>query len=182
MTGGRPRVTLPAMRTATGTISVFTFKDGILARAAHDLALRMERFAVTLDGERVTAVMPLEGLVVVGPVEGGVVRADRYDAGQRAEVERTMHTDVLRSARHPTARYTGHAIPDSGGLHVEGRLELGGRTATLSFDVRRDGDVYRARFEMPPSRWGIQPYKALLGAIKLKDNVRIELALTESTV
>jgi len=167
------------MRTATGTISVFTFKDGILARAAHDLALRMEPFQVTLDDDRVTAVMPLEGLRVIGPVEGGVVQADRYDAAQRAEVERTMHTSVLRSARYPTAGYAGRASPVGDGFHVDGQLELAGRTATLSFDVRRDGDVYRARFEIPPSRWGIQPYKALLGAIKVKDSVRIELALTE---
>jgi YceI-like protein len=168
------------MRTAKGTISVFTFKDGILARAAHDLALRMERFEIALDGDRVTAVMPLEGLEVLGPVEGGVLRAEKYDDAQRAEVERTMHTDVLRTARYPTARFAGRAIPEGNGFHVDGQLELAGRTTTLSFDVRRDGDVYRARFDMPPSRWGIQPYKALLGAIKLKDNVRIELALTEN--
>jgi polyisoprenoid-binding protein YceI len=168
------------MRTAEGTISVFTFKDGILARAAHDLALRMQRFEVTLDGDRVTAVMPLEGLEVLGPVENGAVRADRYDAAQRAEVEQTMHNEVLHSARNPTARFTGRAIADGTSFHVDGQLELAGRTATLTFDVRRDGDVYRARFEIPPSRWGIAPYKALLGAIKLKDNVRIELALTET--
>jgi len=149
------------MRTAKGTISVFTFKDGILARAAHDLALRMNQFQITLDGDRVTAVMPLEGLEVLGPVEGGVVQADRYDANQRAEVERTMHTDVLHSARYPTARYAGRAIAEGGGFHVDGQLELAGRTTTLSFDVRRDGDVYRARFEIPPSRWGIQPYVAI---------------------
>jgi len=168
------------MRTAKGTISVFTFKDGILARAAHDLALRMEQFDVTLDGDHITAVMPLEGLAVLGPVEGGVVRAERYDAAQRADVERTMHAEVLHSARSPEARFAGRAIADGAGFHVDGQLELAGRTATLAFDVRRDGDVYRARFEIPPSRWGIAPYKALLGAIKLKDSVRIELALTES--
>ncbi len=167
------------MRTAKGTISVFTFKDGILARAAHDLALRMERFELALDGDRVTAVMPLEGLEVVGPVEGGVVRPERYDASQRAEIERNMHSEILRSAHYPTARFAGRASAAGDGFHVDGQLELAGRTTTLSFDVRRVGDVYRARFEMPPSRWGIQPYKALLGAIKLKDNVRVELALVE---
>ena len=168
------------MRTAKGTISIFTFKEGILARAAHDLALRLDQFQITLDGDRVSAVMPLEGLQVLGPVEGGVVQADRYDAAQRAEVARTMHTDVLHSGRYPTARYAGRAVAESGGFHVDGQLELAGRTTTLSFDVRRDGDVYRARFEIPPSRWGIPPYKALLGAVKLKDSVRIELALTET--
>ena len=168
------------MRAATGTISVFTFKDGILARAAHDLALRLDRFEITLDGDRVTAVLPLEALTVIGPVEGGVVRTDRYDAAQRDEVEATMHAQILRTARHPTARFAGRAVPQGTGFEVSGQLELAGRTATLSFDVHRDGDLYRARFEIPPSRWGIAPYKALLGAIKLKDVVRIELALSDA--
>jgi polyisoprenoid-binding protein YceI len=169
------------MRTARGTITVFTFKDGILARAAHDLALRMEPFEVALDGDRVTAVMPLEELAVLGPVEGGVVRAEQYDDARRAEVEQTMHTEVLRTARYPMARFAGRASADGGGFHVDGQLELAGRTTTLAFDVHHDGGTYRARFEIPPSRWGIQPYKALLGAIKVKDSVRIELALIEDT-
>jgi hypothetical protein len=168
------------VRAAKGTISVFTFKDGILARAAHDLALRLDRFEITLDGDRVTAMLPLEALSVVGPVEGGVVRADRYDAAQRDEVEGTMHAQILRTARNPTARFTGRALPQGTGFEVSGQFELAGRTATLSFDVHRDGDLYRARFEIPPSRWGIAPYKALLGAIKLKDVVRIELALSDA--
>jgi hypothetical protein len=32
---------------------------------------------------------------------------------------------------------------------------------------------------MQPTRWGIAPYRAMLGAIKLKDVVRIEAVLEE---
>ena len=167
------------MRTARGTISVFTFKDGLLARAAHDLALRLDRFEIALDGENLTATLPLEALAVIGPVERGAIRADQFDAARRGEVERTMHAEVLHSDRHAAARFTGKAAATADGFAVAGALELAGRSAPLSFAVRRDGDVYRARFDLQPSRWGIAPYKAMLGAIKLKDNVRVELALEE---
>jgi hypothetical protein len=63
---------------------------------------------------------------------------------------------------------------------VAGELQLAGRGQPLAFDVRNDGGTYRAEFELKPSHWGIAQYRALLGAIKLKDAVRVELALTES--
>jgi hypothetical protein len=168
------------VRHGHGTVAVFTFKDGILARAAHDLVLGFEEVAVALDGEAVTADFPLRALKVVGPVEGGALRADLYDAGQRREVEQTMHDQVLHSDRHPHARFTGRAIARPTGFEVDGQLELAGRSAPLAFAVQREGDRYRARFELQPSRWGIAPYKALFGAIKLKDLVRIELAFSET--
>ena len=167
------------MRQAQGTIEVFTFKEGLLARAAHDLALRFEEFAVALDGEAVSAHFPLRALKVMGPVEGGAIRADLYDAGQRREVEQAMHGQVLLSARHPSARFIGRAIASPIGFEVSGRLELVGQSAPLDFSVQREGDLYRARFEIQPSRWGIAPYKALFGAIKLKDLVRVELRLAD---
>jgi hypothetical protein len=33
---------------------------------------------------------------------------------------------------------------------------------------------------MQPSKWGVGQYKALLGAIRVKDVVRIELSLQET--
>ena len=174
------------MRRAKGTISVFTFKEGILARAAHDLALHTQRFDIALDGEQVTATLPLAALVVIGPVEGGVIRAELYDAGRRAEVEQAMHSEVLHTARNPTARFDGRAVARGAGFVVTGRLSLAGQNAPLAFDVIEDsvgdgGHGYRARCERQPSRWGIAPYKATLVAIRLKDVIRIELALTEET-
>jgi hypothetical protein len=167
------------VRKGQGTIHVLTFKDGILARAAHDLQLRLQRFEVALDGERVTADLDLRSLAVEGPVEGGAVRRDRYDAPTRAEVERAMHGEVLHTGRHPVARFTGHARPQGEGFAVEGQLDLAGRTAPLAFDVRGDGGTYRAAFELRPSRWGIPQYRALLGAIRVQDRVRILLALQD---
>jgi hypothetical protein len=74
------------VRRARGTIDVFTFKDGLLARAAHDLALRCDQLDAALDGQSVTATVPLAAIAVIGPVEGGVVRGDLYDDGKRCEI------------------------------------------------------------------------------------------------
>src|SRR5699024_3376872 len=60
-----------AMSTAHGTLQVFTFKEGILARAAHDLRLSLERFQVSLDQDTLSAAFETASLRVDGTMRGG---------------------------------------------------------------------------------------------------------------
>ncbi len=172
-----------AMRQATGSIRVFTFKEGLMSAVAHDLRLRLRNFEITLDDTQVKAVFDLKSLLVEGPIENGVLQAERYTDGKRADVEKAMHDEVLHTSKHPQALFTGSATPSNAGgagYHVAGQLELAGQREPLSFEVRSEHGSYRAEFELQPSRWGISQYKALFGAIKLKDFLRVELALTEA--
>ena len=168
------------MRTATGKIQVFTFKEGVLSAAAHDLRFRLERFDVRLDGESVEGELDLTSLKLDGPVRDGTVRVDEYDTGKRAEVERAMHTEILHTANHPVARFSGRALPRGDGFAVTGALELAGQSASLGFDVSSEEGRYRARIALRPSRWGLPQYKAMVGTIRLKDEVRVDLDLVEA--
>jgi polyisoprenoid-binding protein YceI len=168
------------MRRAKGTIHVFTFKEGVLSAVAHDLRLHVDQFAITLEGEAVTAELDLKSIHLDGPVRDGVVNTDEYDAGKRADVEKAMHEDILHTNANPKSRFTGRALPQGDGFKVSGDLDLCGKTAPLAFDVSNAGGIYKAAFEFQPSRWGIAQYKAMLGAIKLKDVIRIEIALTDA--
>ena len=168
------------MRRAKGTIHVFTFKDGLLSAVAHDLCLRIDQFVITLEGTAVHGEFDLKSLHLDGPVRDGVVHPEEYDAGKRADVEKATHQDVLHTDKHPTARFSGQAAPQGAGFAVSGELELAGRNAPLAFEVREEGGTYRARIDLVPSRWGIAEYKALLGAIRLKDRVRIEIELSDA--
>jgi polyisoprenoid-binding protein YceI len=168
------------MRTAKGTIHVFTFKEGVLSRAAHDLQFRLERFDIGLEGETLEAEFQLASLKLDGPVRDGRVREHEYDAGERAAIERAMHVDILRTARHPVARFRGQAVARGDGFAVSGELELAGQTAPLAFEVHSDAGRYHARISIHPSRWGLPQYKALFGTIRLKDELRVQAALVES--
>jgi polyisoprenoid-binding protein YceI len=168
------------MRRAKGAIHVFTFKEGLLSSVAHDLRIRLEKFDITLDGEAIRCDFDLSSLHVDGPVENGEVNLNGYDASKRADVERAMRNDVLHTDKHPTASFTGLARPKGGGFTVSGSLALAGRQAPLEFEVKNGGNTYKAQIELQPSRWGVEQYKALLGAIRLKDMVRIEFVLSDA--
>jgi len=167
-----------SVRRAIGTIHVFTFKEGLLAGAAHDLRLRFQRFTCELDGESLTVAIDLNTLRVDGPVRDGVVQSGEYDARRRAEIERAGQRDVLRADRFPTAVFTGQALPRAGGYDVRGTLALAGREASLAFTMEEASSAYRGSFELRPSRWGIAAYSAMLGTIRVQDRVRIDVAVS----
>ncbi len=167
------------MRRAEGTIHVFTFKEGLLSRVAHDLRLELQTGAIALDGESVRAEVALEGLRVNGVMRDGVLQQGVLDAGQRSQIERAARTEVLATSSHPYATYVGRATPALAGFRVEGELSLSGHKRPLSFAVSTKDGAYVTSFEIVPSQFGIEPYKAMLGAIRLKDRVRIEIVMRE---
>jgi hypothetical protein len=168
------------MRRAVGRLEVYTFKAGLLSVAAHDLHLRLDEFSVSLDGDAVEAEFALERLHLVGPVEDGVTLHGRYRPDQVAAVESAMRGEVLRTHQHPTARLAGRAQARGDGWEVSGTLAMAGAQAPISLTFRKAGDEYLASVELRPSRWGIAEYHALLGAIRLQDRVRVEVAVAAS--
>ena len=54
-------------------------------------------------------------------------------------------------------------------------------TQDITLTVREADGRWRGQIELVPTRWGIQPFKALLGAIKLEDRVvvRFDFAVVE---
>jgi hypothetical protein len=82
---------------------------------------------------------------------------------------------VLHTTRYPEARVQGTYETHTSGVRVSVELELNGQRASLEFDARREGESYRGRFELVPSIWGIKPYRAFLGALRLRDSVEVEL-------
>ena len=170
------------MRHATGVIHVFTFKakDTLLAGLGHDLCLRLDRCEIELEGEAIRARVSLAALQLEGAVDDGVVRPAALDARQRADIERAARQDVLHVARHPTAELSGTATPGENGFDVRGTLLLAGRSAPIAFAIEGHGPTYQARFTLLPSTWGIAPYRALFGALRLQDRVEIALTVSET--
>src|SRR6186713_892123 len=103
------RTKLEAMRRATGSIRVFTFKEGLMSAVAHDLRLELQKFEITLDGANVKCELDLQSLRVEGPMDSGVLRVEQYDDAKRADVTRVMHREVLRTREHPKSLFVGTA-------------------------------------------------------------------------
>jgi len=160
----------------SASVRVFTFKDGLLSRLAHDLQIRATDWEIVVEGDAVRGRFGLAGLRVDGAVEHGRVADGALASSDRAKIERTMADDVLELRRYPVASFDG--VLDRAALRVTGKLTLHGRTVELApIAVREDGDSLALEVTLVPSRWGIAPYRALAGALKLQDRVVIRVSL-----
>lgn len=157
---------------------MFTFKDGLLARLAHDLRLHVERFSIARSGERIEASLEPGSIVVDGVMVGARCDADVLGAGDRAKIVETLRGTILKTDRHRRIEFRGELHErEDGGVRVSGELQLVGVTRPLTFTATRRGDRMLATLTLRPSEFGIAPYKALAGAIRLQDRVLIELDL-----
>jgi len=160
----------------TGTIQVFTYKDGLLARLAHDLRLTLGRFEIQREGATVQARFWPGTLQVDGAIDRrGQLDPNALSDSDRRKVGENIAGDVLHLDRFPEASFRGQIV--AGGAAVEGELTLAGRSAAVRVPVQVVADRLRAEVTLVPSRWGVAPFKALAGAIKLQDRVLVVLEL-----
>lgn len=169
------------MKPVSGRIEVLTFKQGLLSKVAHDLLLELRRFDLRTDGRKVEGTFVLTSLSVEGVMHGGVLDAHGLSESDRHDITGNVQKKVLHTADFPEAKFVGEAVRGSGEHTVRGALTLAGKTQDITLTVREADGRWRGQIELVPTRWGIQPFKALLGAIKLEDRVvvRFDLAVVE---
>jgi polyisoprenoid-binding protein YceI len=108
----------------------------------------------------------------------------KESAKDRAEVQKTMETEVLRVSEHPQVVFASTGIETAGGnqLRVRGNLAIRGKVQPvvipLTFTRMNDG-TYQAdgRYSFKQSTFGIKPIQLGGGTIKVKDEVETEFQI-----
>ena len=154
---------------ADGTLSVRTSRTGAVARAGHDLRLEVTAWEATLEPDRIELTADATSLRV-REATGGMTP---LDDGDRGNVETTIDVEGLK--REPIVFRTTQVAKTPGGLHVDGELTLRGNTAPVAFDVALADGALSATATVKQTDFGIKPYSALFGALKVADEVRVEL-------
>jgi polyisoprenoid-binding protein YceI len=162
----------------TGTLSVRTGRSGAAAKAGHNLVIAVTSWEATLD----VGANPADTHLALA-ADGASLRVLEGTGGMqalgdddKASIEQTIHDDVLKR-RGITFRSTRvQPAPDATGLSVQGDLTLLGATHPISFDlaVAADGTLSGAAI-VKQTTWGIKPYSALFGALKVVDEVEIRI-------
>ena len=93
----------------------------------------------------------------------------------RAEIHKTLGK-VLHIAQHPTITFRSRRVEGSAGsFTVDGELTVMGVTQPVMVQGRVTNGRVVGRAIVVQSRWGIRPYSAFFGALKLSDEVKIDL-------
>lgn len=158
------------------TLAINTSRTGAVARAGHDLLIHVTAWDATLHVADDPAQSHLEvsadgSSLKVLEGTGGIQSLDDDD---RRNIEQTIDDEVLHRTRL-TFRSSSVA-PTASGLHVEGELSMLERTHPLAFEVATDGDgSIQAAAVITQTDFGMKPYTALFGALKVANDVRVTL-------
>lgn len=170
-----------ALASGSARLELWTEKEGMLSRVAHDLCLRAHQASVTFNEEGQLEVrVEVKSLRVQGQVKRGQVKP--LSAKDHAEIEKNLQSAaVFDAARFPAVTYRGTCVLSGARASVTGELEIRGQRRPLPLDSawRLDGQDALASGEvrLRQSAWGLKPYTALMGAIKVKDELRISWSL-----
>ena len=154
----------------TATCEVFTFREGVLAAVGHDLKLCVQTFDVQSDAGSVRARFDASSLRVLAAMRGGKEDPGALSDRDRREIERNCAREVLEAQRYPEIAFTStEVLPGA----VRGTLSLHGRELSGEFAVKRANDRAVAEVELDVRRFGIRPYTAMLGALRVSPIVRV---------
>jgi polyisoprenoid-binding protein YceI len=164
---------------ASAECLVFTFKEGLLSAIAHDLRIRVTRFDVDVEGtSAVRARFDADSLRVVSAMHDGVPNEATLSDGDKQKIEGNIRDDVLAAKKHPEIRFDATKItPEGEGFRVEGDLALHGQTRPIAFHARPEGDRLVAEVTLHQPDFGIKPYSAMLGTLKIKPDVRVRCSI-----
>jgi hypothetical protein len=169
------------------TCAVYVYREGALSGLGHDLKLLVTDFTLEIGEDlAVRASARTDSLRVAGVLHGAdrgnpeTVDEREPGARDRKEIERNIVRDVLQADRFPVATFRSTAVEASGEAsgeryRISGQLELHGVVRDLSFAVERQGSRAVARFPLQQPDFRIKPYRALLGALKVKPQIIVEV-------
>jgi len=170
------------------SLKVRTSREGLGARAGHDLIIQVTRWEAITRSEGappdVSAEIDPNSLQILEGTGGVKPLTD----GDRSDIKGDLQKKVLETDRFPRIAFQGRhwQMLSEDATHtrakLSGDLELHGQRSPLDLDVelrRVNGGVQvKATTSVVQTQWGIKPFTAFLGALKVADPVQIEVEAT----
>jgi polyisoprenoid-binding protein YceI len=156
------------------SLQVKTYREGMAAKVGHDLVIEVTRWDATVDLTDWTVELNADARSL--EVREGLRGLKPLTDKDRSEIRKNIDDKVLQG--QPIAfRSTAVRLAEADGqLVVEGQLTMAGNTrpVTARLDVGADGRV-SGTIPLTQSEWGIKPYRGLMGALKVRDELEIVL-------
>lgn len=160
---------------------IFTFKEGLLSPVAHDLRLIVTRFSVAVDAafSEVTATFDTGSLLVDTAMKDGVENPSALSPADKHKIVGQIRDEVLHVARFPQATFRSRSLRAraDGGYDFAGELELHGVARPLQGTARLESGCHVVELGLHQPDFGIAPYKAMLGTLKIQSDVKVRLSL-----
>jgi len=161
----------------SGVLSIATTRQGAASKAGHDLRIEVGSWEAELklgdapEQSAMTLAADSRSLRVIEGT-GGVKSLTEKD---KASIQQTINEEVLMGTAIEFRSSEVRGAP-GGGLNVSGQLDLNGKQAPVTFDLALgEGGRVTGSATVQQTAFGMKPYSALFGALKVADEVTVAI-------
>ena len=150
------------------------------AKLAHDLTLRATRWSGTLNVDdnpaNCSASLSIDpSSIEIVEARGGVKSLSDKD---RRDITKNINEKVLETGKFPELKFESTSVSGSEpNLKATGNMTIKGTTRPVNVDLNVNGGTVTAKTSISQKDFGIKPFSAMMGAIKLRDDVDFELTV-----
>lgn len=155
-------------------ITVYAYKTGLFSFAAHDHVIDVPIARGTLNEQARTIEFAVKtnSLQVLDPNES---------EKSRKEIRATMlGPKLLEADKFPEITFRSISVKqtDANTAAVEGILTIHGVSRPVALTVKREGKFYVGSAKMKQTDYGLTPVTVAGGAVKVKDEIKVDFRVT----
>jgi hypothetical protein len=171
---------VPTFTEANSECFVYVYREGLLSAVGHDLKLRVTNFTIDIVDHplAVRGKFRADSLRVAGAMKNGSLHEEEPPAHDKQQIATTILRDVLVAHLYPDITFHSTGVTQEDDTYqVNGWLELHGVRKEIQFGINPRPGHMVARVTVHQPDYGIVPYRAFFGALKVKPDVHIEIAV-----
>ena len=166
-----------------GTLQLHTGREGVAKKVGHDLVIEAKKWTakVNVDGDDLTrstasVTVDTRSLEVVSGAGGAKPLSDK----DRRDIKENIDKKVLKTDKFPEITFQSSRVESKGAdkATVHGDLTIMGTARPATMEIAVTGNKATATMTLKQSDWGIKPFSALMGALKLADQLTIVVEAT----
>jgi hypothetical protein len=152
---------------SNGSLKVKTGKEGAAAKMGHDLVIGVNSWEATVEGgdsPSITLTADPGSLEVIEGSGGAKPLSDK----DKGDIKKSITGKVLGSSQ---ITFTSSSVEDG---RAEGDLSIAGKSSSVSVPLQVGDGKISGSLTLSQKDFGIKQFSAMMGALKVKDQVTVE--------
>lgn len=165
---------------SNGHLYVKTYKDGVAKAIGHDLTLEVTDWQaeVVVDDDPANASVSASASSKAFTVLEGHGGAKALRDKDRVDIIKNIDNKILKTDEHKDFVFKSTGVKAAGDhFDVAGDLTIMGKTSPATMVIDVNGNNAKGTISLKQTDYGIKPFSAMMGALKIKDNVDINFEL-----
>ncbi len=162
-----------------GRLLVHVNREGFAKKAGHDLITEIKNWNAKATIAENPAESSFEATADMGSfsVVEGVGGVKPLSEGDKADIKKNA-TEKVVTKHDITFKSTAVQPQGDNAATVTGDLQIMGKANPVQVKLSESNGKVSANFTVVQSKWGIKPFSAMMGALKVRDEIPVELEAT----